>query len=220
MADDERKDKLQSEGVPDEESPEGTQTDEHADAEEAKEGDALASDASSGDPEGDAEGEEDEYLPAQLAHRRYVYAVFFALGISVAYFASKAGLALWHRLSQWTPKVGEPREDLVTPIAAVIAAIATVLIYRREDVRTLSDEVALELSKVEWPSRDKVRRSTTIVVGATLGSSLAFWLYDIGTNRAVTFVTGSEHPVLYGLVAGLVIYLIRALGVRFLVGSS
>jgi preprotein translocase SecE subunit len=222
MADDDRKDKRDAESAPDEDSSEGTQTDEQTDtdADEAKDGDALARDASTDEAAGESEGDDEEYLPAQLAHRRYVYAVFFALGISVAYFASKAGLALWHRLSQWTPKVGEPREDLVTPIAAGIAAVATFLIYRREDVRTLSDEVALELSKVEWPSREKVRRSTTIVVGATLGSSLAFWLYDIGTNRAVTFVTGSEHPVLYGLVAGLVIYLIRALGVRFLVGSS
>ena len=64
-----------------------------------------------------AEGDDvvEDVLPAQMGHRRYVYAVFFALGIALAYFLSKAGLALWHRLSQWTPKVGEPREDLMTP---------------------------------------------------------------------------------------------------------
>src|SRR5438046_480518 len=51
----------------------------------------------------DEEGDE-AVLPAQMGHRRYVYAVYFALGIALAYFLSKAGLALWHRLSQWTPK--------------------------------------------------------------------------------------------------------------------
>src|SRR5262245_2018856 len=56
--------------------------------------------------EADEGGEEEEVLPAQMGHRRYVYAVYFALGIALAYFLSKAGLAVWHRLSQWTPKVG------------------------------------------------------------------------------------------------------------------
>jgi preprotein translocase SecE subunit len=224
MAEDDRKEKGDADDAPEEtdaeERADGSGVDAEAAGSEEESKGAPGDEASAGD-EGEGEGdEEDEYLPTQLAHRRYVYAVFFALGIAVAYFASKAGFALWHRLSQWTPKVGEPREDVITPIAAVISAIATFVIYRRENVRTLSDEVALELSKVEWPSRDRVRRSTSIVVGATLGSSLAFWLYDIGTNKAVTFVTSSDHPVLYGLVAGVIIYVVRAIGVRYLVGTS
>ena len=166
------------------------------------------------------EEDEDDALPTQMGHRRYVYAAFFSFAIALAYFISKAGGSLWHRLSQWTPKVGEPREDLMTPIAAVVAGVAMFLVYRRPDVRTLSDEVALELSKVEWPTRDKVRRSTTIVVIATLSAALAFWLYDIGANKGVSFVTGSEHPLLYGLAAGVLIYVIRALGSRYLAGKA
>jgi preprotein translocase SecE subunit len=167
------------------------------------------------------EGEEDEdALPTQMGHRRYVYAAFFSFAIALAYFLSRASLSAWHQLSQWTPKVGEPREDFVTPIAAIVAAIIIFVVYRRPDVRQLSDEVALELSKVEWPSREKVRRSTTIVVSATLGASLTFWLYDILANKGVTFVTGSEHPLLYGLGAGVLIYAIRALGSRYLAGKA
>jgi len=174
-----------------------------------------------GDDGGDDEGEEEEgMLPAQMGHRRYVYAVFFVLGICLAYFLSRAGLAGWHRLSQWTPKVGEPREDLVTPIAAVISALAVWFTYRRQDVRTLSDEVALELSKVEWPTRDKVRRSTTIVVGASLGASLAFFLYDQIANMGVTLITASKHPILFGLAGGLFVYLVRAFGSRYLAGGA
>lgn len=167
--------------------------------------------------------EEEEVLPAQMGHRRYVYAVYFALGIALAYFLGKAGLALWHRLSQWTPKVGEPREDLMTPVAAVVAAVVVFFTYRRQDVRTLSDEVALELSKVEWPTRDAVRRSTTIVVLATIGSSLAFWLYDIVANHAIGFIADSPKTwmvLLKVAVGGFAIYIIRALGLRFLAGEE
>jgi preprotein translocase SecE subunit len=170
--------------------------------------------------EEDEEEEDEDALPTQMGHRRYVYAAFFAFAIALAYFLSKATVSAWHRLSQWTPKVGEPREDLVTPVAAIAAAIIIFVVYRRPDVNQLSDEVALELSKVEWPSREKVRRSTTIVVSATLGASLAFWLYDILANKGVTFVTGSEHPLLYGLGAGVLIYAIRALGSRYLAGKA
>ena len=161
---------------------------------------------------GDEEDDEDDVLPTQMGHRRYVYAAFFSFAIALSYFLSKASLSVWHRLSQWTPKVGEPREDMLTPVAAVISAITIFLVYRRPEVRQLSDEVALELSKVEWPTREKVRRSTTIVVGATLGAAMTFWLYDIAANKGVTFVTGSEHPLLYGIAAGVLIYLIRMLG--------
>ena len=175
--------------------------------------------------EAGADQEEDDelVLPAQMGHRRYVYAVYFALGIALAYFLSKAGLALWHRLSQWTPKVGEPREDLMTPIAAVASALIVFFIYRRQDVRTLSDEVALELSKVEWPTRDDVRRSTTIVVLATIGSSLAFWLYDIIANHAIGFIADSPKTwmvLLKVFAGGFLIYVIRALGLRYLAGEE
>ena len=168
----------------------------------------------------DEDGDDDDVLPTQMGHRRYVYAAFFSFAIALSYFLSRAGLSLWHRLSQWTPKVGEPRDDLITPVAAVVSGVIIFLVYRRPDVRQLSDEVALELSKVEWPTREKVRRSTTIVVGATLGASFTFWLYDILANKGVTFVTASEHPLLYGLAAGVLIYAIRALGSRYLAGTK
>ena len=173
--------------------------------------------------EADGDEDEDAHLPGQMGHRRYVYAVYFALAIAMAYFISKAGLAIWHRLSQWTPKVGEPRDDLMTPIGAVISALIVWLVYRRPDVRTLSDEVALELSKVEWPTRDAVRRSTTIVVLATLGSSLAFWLYDIGANHAIGFIADSQKTWVVLLrvgLGGLAIWVVRAIGLRVLAGQT
>lgn len=194
---------------------------ESGDAADALDPAAAAPLARSSETEDDEDDEDEEgALPTQMGHRRYVYAAFFSFAIALSYFLSKAATSAWHQLSQYTPKVGEPREDVMTPIAAVISAIIMFAVYRRPDVRQLSDEVALELSKVEWPTREKVRRSTTIVVTATLGTATAFWLYDIGANKGVSFVTGSEHPLLYGFAAGLLIYLIRMLGSRYLAGKA
>jgi preprotein translocase SecE subunit len=218
MADDENKDGEAADKKAGADVVEASFDDEGSDASDPKAAAPLAE----RDGELDEEGDEDEEgaLPTQMGHRRYVYATFFAFAIAIAYFLSRAGTSLWHRLSQWTPKVGEPREDLMTPVGALLAGIIVLYVYRRPDVRQLSDEVALELSKVEWPTKEKVRRSTTIVVTATLGASLAFWLYDIGANRGVSFVTGSDHPLLYGLAAGVLIYVIRALGSRYLAGKA
>ena len=174
-------------------------------------------------PDATEEDDDEAVLPGQMGHRRYVYAAFFVFAICIAYFLSKAGLALWHRLSQWTPKVGEPREDMMTPIAAVIAGVVMFLTYRRADVRNLADEVTLELSKVEWPSKENVRRSTTIVVSACLLSALAFWLYDIGANRAIGFITESTKTWVVLLrvgIGGAAIWVVRALGIRFLLGTG
>ena len=224
MADDESKDAEEGEGEG------GVKSDAVVDAsfEDEAEGEgnldpsaeAPLARAESAEGEETEEEGEDDALPTQMGHRRYVYAAFFSFAIALSYFLSKAGTSAWHMLSQWTPKVGEPREDMLTPIAALISAVVVFLVYRRPEVRQLSDEVALELSKVEWPTREKVRRSTTIVVMATLGTSLTFWLYDIGANKGVTFVTASDHPLLYGLAAGVLIYAIRALGSRYLAGKA
>ena len=210
------------EGDADETEGEPLPKDKSALAKVGDEADKSALDAPAAGPDDEpSEGDDDAVLPAQIGYRRYIYATFFAFGICISYFLSKAGVALWHRLSQWTPKVGEPREDLVTPVAAVLGALIIWLVYRRQDVRTLSDEVALELSKVEWPTKESVRRSTTIVIGATLGASLAFWLYDIGANHAITFIaqTSETWKVLLKVIGGgVAIWLIRAIGLRFVAG--
>ena len=193
------------------------------DATEAEQASERAQLQLSGDlalADGSTDPDDDGPLPTQIGYRRYVYAAFFVFAIALAYLFSRMGLSAWYRLSQYTPKVGEAREDLVTPIAAVIAGTLVFLTYRREDVRVLADEVALELSKVEWPSKEMVSRSTAIVVGASLSASFIFWVYDIGTNKAVTFVTGSQHPMLYGLASGIIIFVIREIGIRLLVGRE
>jgi preprotein translocase subunit SecE len=155
-------------------------------------------------------------LPAQFGHRRYIYAVFFALGIGVAFVLSRVGIAIWHSLSQWNSRVGEPREDLVVPIAAIFSIGAVFAIYRMATVRRLSDEVALELSKVDWPTGDRARRSTVIVVVATIASSFTFWIYENFAKVGVTIVTESKYPIIYAIGAGFVIYLIQMIFNRFL----
>jgi preprotein translocase subunit SecE len=128
----------------------------------------------------DGEGEEGEYddAPAQLGYKRYVFAGYFAGGIGIAFVVSKTLDLAWTRLSLWKPQFGEPNGELVILLGAIIGTLAAVYYYRKERTRQLAEEVASELSKVTWPSKQEVMNSTAVVIVATLCSTVFFALMD------------------------------------------
>ena len=127
------------------------------------------------------EGSKDEgpvAAPAQLGFRRFVYAAYFAGAIAIAFMASKIVDLVWGRLAQWKPTLGEPRDEIVMPAAAVFGAVAAFYYWRRTRARQLAEQVAEELSKVTWPDRKEVTNSTFVVIVTTLVSTIFFALMD------------------------------------------
>jgi preprotein translocase subunit SecE len=116
--------------------------------------------------------------PAQLGFRRFVYAAYFAGGIAIAFFLDRIVSASWARLAQWKPMLGEPRDEIVLPVSALVGVVAAFYYWRRTRARKLAEEVAEELSKVTWPDRDEVTSSTFVVIVATLVSTVFFALMD------------------------------------------
>jgi preprotein translocase subunit SecE len=117
-------------------------------------------------------------VPTQLGTSRFVYAAYFAGGIAVAFLLSKVVSMVWTRISLWKPQYGEPRDEIVMPVAGIIGALVAVYYYRDQKTRTLVDEVASELSKVTWPSRQDVVNSTFVVIVTTLLATTFFALMD------------------------------------------
>jgi preprotein translocase subunit SecE len=130
---------------------------------------------SKGDEPRDEEG---VVVPTQLGTQRFVYAAYFAGGIAVAFMLSKAIGYAWLRLATYRPQFGEPHDEIVMPIAAVIGALTAVYYYRDVKTRTLAEEVASELSKVSWPGREEVVNSTFVVIVTTLLATTFFALMD------------------------------------------
>lgn len=137
------------------------------------------------DPESAMEGAPADDTPVQLGYQRYVYAAYMAGAMLVGFLAAKIGHASWYRLGQWKPELGEPKDELLYPIAGVIGVLVAIYYYRKPDARQYADEVAEELSKVTWPSRKEVTNSTTVVVATTLFATVFFALMD----RFWAFVT-------------------------------
>lgn len=129
--------------------------------------------------------------PVQLGYKRFVYAAYFAGAIAVAFFVAKAGDAGWTRLGLWKPAFGEPNDEIVMPASAVIGGLAALYFWRDAKTRELAEEVAQELAKVTWPSKEQVTNGTAVVVVTTLFATLFFALMDRFWGFVTNLVYGS-----------------------------
>jgi preprotein translocase subunit SecE len=142
--------------------------------------------SASSDDEAPAEKEEKEEkdeasdggVPVQLGYQRYVYAAYMAGAMIAGFLAAKIGHAAWYRLGQWKPEFGEPKDELVYPVAGIFGVLVAVYYWRKAESRKYVMEVAEELSKVTWPSRKEVTNSTTVVVLTTVFATVFFALMD------------------------------------------
>jgi preprotein translocase subunit SecE len=140
-------------------------------------------------------------VPRQLGASRYVMAGFFAGGMGVAYLSSRMLGAGWNRLadnvwlSQHVPvltRIAEDDRPTYTMLAgAVLGVWATVWSYRRDDIRTWTNEVAAELAKVTWPSKKEVTNSTVVVLVTSAFATVFLALLDRFWNFVTNLVYGS-----------------------------
>ncbi len=158
-------------------------TDEKAAAKPDKDDDDVDKDATGKKDED--EQEQDSNAPIQLGYQRYVYAAYMAGAMLVGFLAAKIGHAAWYRLGQWKPELGEPKDELVYPVAGLVGIVVAVYYWRKPEARQYANEVAEELSKVTWPSRKEVTNSTTVVVLTTVFATVFFALMD----RFWSFIT-------------------------------
>ncbi len=151
---------------------------------------------SSDRPDGKAPGgEETEAAPSQLGATKYVHAAFFAAAILAAFLAGKMLTSGWNRLAEWPAAVrlvpallryGEgERGTFGMAGGVVVGAIVLWQIYSRRDVRDWADEVAIELSRVTWPTREQVTNGTIVVLVASAVAAVYVALLD----RLWAFVT-------------------------------
>ncbi len=124
-----------------------------------------------------ARAQEDELeglAPAQIGVEKYVHAAFFLVGILVAYLAGKVLFAAWNSLGDWPSAVRmvpalisyseEQRGSLTLIVGAVVGLLIVLRYYRRPAVRNWATEVAGELARVTWPSKEATTNGTLVVL--------------------------------------------------------
>ena len=124
--------------------------------------------------------EQDEQ-PTQLGAARYVFAAFFAGGLLIAYLAGMMTASIWGMFADWRAATSampwllqvaeDERTNYTLPFGAIIGIIAVIMAYRKQRVRVFADEVASELTKVTWPTKDMVTTGTiTVIIGVVIAA--------------------------------------------------
>lgn len=123
-----------------------------------------------------AEASEDEQVATQLGVQKYVHASFFAVGILAAYLLGKLLQSAWNSLADWPEAVRrfpflleyteDERGSTTLVIGAVLGVALILRYYRRPSVRSWATDVAGELARVTWPTREIVTNGTIVVLVA------------------------------------------------------
>jgi preprotein translocase subunit SecE len=136
-----------------------------------------------------------------LGAARYVHAAFFVAAILAAYVSAKLLVMGWGLLAEWPEAVRavpqlvqydeEKRENVAYVAGFVLSIIGVVQVYRREGIRTWADEVAAELTRVTWPTRETVLNGTLVVVVASMVATVYVTILDRFWGFLTTLVYGA-----------------------------
>jgi preprotein translocase subunit SecE len=139
--------------------------------------------------------------PAQLGATRFVHAAFFAGATLSGYLSARIFTSLWNWLAEWPfavqhlPQLLRLSEDergsVGSAVGVVIGLITVVYLYRKPTIRSWSEEVAGELTKVTWPDRETVTNGTVIVIVASLVATVYVTLLDRLWGFATRLIYGS-----------------------------
>jgi len=152
-------------------------------------------------PEGENASDDDGAAPTALGATKYVHAAFFVVGIVVAFVAGKVLAGVWNALAAWAPAVravpqlllyGEDERPSFTMGAGIVIGLVTVVrMFRNAGIRQWADDVALELSKVVWPTKEIVTNGTIVVIVASALATVYVGLLDRLWGFVTTLVYGA-----------------------------
>jgi preprotein translocase subunit SecE len=108
---------------------------------------------------------------------RYVHLAFGLLGILLGFILASLFEAVARLfVEDLTSYFGILQ---TTWVAIPIAAGATFLMWRNKRVFEWASEVAQELKKVSWPTREETRASTVVVIVLTIIMAVFLGLFDL-----------------------------------------
>jgi preprotein translocase subunit SecE len=71
-----------------------------------------------------------------------------------------------------------PNELAINGVAALVALIVGIAVYRNDRVYTLAHEIASELKKVTWPTKKETQLGTLVVIVMVIVSAIILGVFD------------------------------------------
>ena len=83
-----------------------------------------------------------------------------------------------------------PSDFKISLAAAIIAAVASIVLYKNDRLYHLANEVSTELKKVTWPTAKEVRSATFVVIIMAIISAVILGLFDFVWSNLTELVYG------------------------------
>ncbi len=106
-----------------------------------------------------------------LGLERWVQLGFVAAALMLVWLSGHVISSVWYVFA-------DPSESIVTFASVIVGILSAILLYKHATVNTLSHEVADELSKVTWPTRQETSSSTVVVIVTSLIAALFLGFFD------------------------------------------
>jgi preprotein translocase SecE subunit len=107
-----------------------------------------------------------------MGPNKAVHLMFLGGGVLLYFLLSWTGDWIWGYF------VKHPPEAILSAGSAVLAISASIIAYRNERLYGLAGEVASELKKVNWPTRQETQAATVIVLVTVVIASIILGLFD------------------------------------------
>ncbi len=111
--------------------------------------------------------------PAELGLERRVQFAFVLGAAVAAWLFDKIVTALWDRFGST-----EPDPKIVTLLAVLAGGVGSWAIYRKEGVRQWALDVASELARVVWPTRQESWQLSVVVLVVSFISAALLGVFD------------------------------------------
>jgi preprotein translocase subunit SecE len=90
----------------------------------------------------------------------------------------------------WGYVATAPSESKISVVAAIVAGVAGIVLYRNDRIYHLANEVSSELKKVTWPTAKEVRAATITVIVMAIISAIILGLFDLVWTNVTELVYG------------------------------
>jgi preprotein translocase subunit SecE len=120
--------------------------------------------------------------------RRYVHIAFAIAGLLFAFILSNIFMLVGGRIGWSTTVIGF---DIWSLLAVFIAAVVTIILWRKESVFGFVYEVAEEMKKVTWPTYEETRTATWVVIAMVAVFAVGLGIYDFLVHGFTNVIVAS-----------------------------
>jgi len=132
--------------------------------------------------------EQGKQAAAVLGIERWVQFAFIGGALLLFWLLNHIIFGGWDTLADYADLRSDPSETLSTGAAAVLAVVTAIVLYRHPKTSRFANQVASELSKVTWPTRQETWAQTIVVVIVSVIAAVILGFFDAGWSTLTDLI--------------------------------